>query len=172
VVTTRSVLIYVPAKRRALAEFNRVLHTTGRAVVAEPINGYCYPEPNGTFLGYDVSPIAMIAAKLVALYDRVETERIAPMLDFDERDLVAMAEETGFSEVHLDLRIDVEATPKADWDVFIRRSGNPLSPTLEEAMNEALTPSERDRLAAYLRPLVETGKGISRRAFAFMSAVK
>lgn len=172
IVTTRSVLIYVSAKQRALEEFNRVLRRNGRAVVAEPINRYSFPEPRGTFLGYDISPVAEIAAKLIALYNQVETPRIAPMLDFDERDLVTMAERAAFREVHLDLRIDVEAPPKSEWDAFVRRSGNPLSPTLEEAMNEALTPSERDQLATYLRPLVEGGEGISRRAFAFMSAVK
>lgn len=172
VVTTRSVLIYVKAKDRALAEFHRVLRPGGRAVVAEPINRYCFPEPLGTFLGYDIRPVLAIAAKLIRLYDREETPAISSMLDFDERDLVTMAERAGFTQIHLDLQIEVQASPKADWDLFLRRSGNPLSPTMEEAMDRALTPAERDRLTAYLRPLVEGGNGISRRAFAFMSAVK
>ena len=169
VVTTRSVLIYVAAKDRALREFYRVLRPGARAVIAEPINRYSYPEPPDVFLGYDVG---RVADKLIALYGRVETARIAPMLDFDERDLVALAERAGFKEIHLDLRIDVEATPKADWDSFVKRSGNPLSPTLEEAMNEALSAKERDQLTNYLRPLVEHGGGIQRRAFAFIAALK
>lgn len=172
VVTTRSVLISVAAKDRALREFCRVLRPGARAVIAEPINRYSYPEPPDVFLGYDVAPVADIAAKLIALYGRVETARIAPMLDFDERDIVALAERAGFKEIHLDLRIDVEATPKADWDSFVQRSGNPLSPTLEDAMNEALSAKERDQLTNYLRPLVEHGGGIQRRAFAFIAALK
>jgi len=172
VVTTRSVLIYAAAKDRAIREFYRVLRPGSRAVIAEPINRYSYPEPPDIFLGYNVAPIADIAAKLVALFNRVETARIAPMLDFDERDLVTMAQRAGFNEVHLDLRIDVEATAKAEWATFVKRSGNPLSPTLEEAMNEALTSKEREQLTAHLRPLVEHGTGTQRRAFAFMTALK
>lgn len=169
-VTTRSVLIYVNAKERAFGEFHRVLRSGGRAIIAEPINRYSFPEPPGTFLGYDVRPITEIATKLIRVYDSVETPRITPMLDFDERDLVTMAEHAGFKQIHLDLRIDIEATPRIDWDRFVRQSGNPLSPTLGEAMDRALTLTERESLTAYLRPRVESGSGISRRAFAFMSA--
>jgi len=38
VVTTRSVLIYVPDKRRTFEEFHRVLKPGGRLSIFEPIN--------------------------------------------------------------------------------------------------------------------------------------
>jgi ubiquinone/menaquinone biosynthesis C-methylase UbiE len=172
VVTTRSVLIYVSAKSRALAEFFRVLKASGRAAIAEPINRYCFPEPAGTLFGYDVRPIANLAARIADRYDQVETPQIAAMLDFDERDLVTMAERAGFAEIHLDLRIDIEASGPVDWTTFARQAGNPLSPTLEEAMESVLSPSEREQVTAYLKPLVESGAGTTRSAFAFMSALK
>jgi hypothetical protein len=39
-------------------------------------------------------------------------------------------------------------------------------------MKGSLTPGERDRFSAHLKPLVETGTGSQRRAFAFLSAKK
>ena len=39
-------------------------------------------------------------------------------------------------------------------------------------MNASLTTVERDRFAAHLQPLVESGTGAQRRAFAYLSAEK
>jgi arsenite methyltransferase len=171
-VTTRSVLIYVDRKDRAFAEFFRVLRPGGRISLGEPINRFSYPEPRGRFLGYDVSPIVEIADKLEAFFDREERPKINSMLDFDERDLIAIAERAGFGTIHLDLLADIKSPRAEDWTRFIKSAGNPLSPTLEEAMKASLTTAERDRLAAHLRPLVESGTGAQRRAFAYLSAEK
>ena len=51
-------------------------------------------------------------------------------------------------------------------------AGNPNIPTLEEAMDQALTPDEAKRLAAHLRPLVEQGRGTWRMAHAYLWATK
>ena len=172
VATTRSVLIYIDRKDRAFAEFFRVLRPGGRISIGEPINRFSYPEPRGRFLGYDVMTVVEIADKLEAFFDREERPKITAMMDFDERDLIAIAERTGFGRIHLDLQADVKAPHPEDWTRFIQSAGNPLSPTLEEAMNGSLTPGERDRFAAHLRPLVESGTGAQRRAFAFLTAEK
>jgi SAM-dependent methyltransferase len=172
VVSTRSVLIYVNQKDRAFAEFFRVLRPAGRISIGEPINRFSYPEPRGRFLGYDVLPVIEVADKLEAFFDREERPKITAMLDFDERDLLAIAERAGFREIHLDLLADIKSPPAQDWTRFVQSAGNPLSPTLEEAMNGSLTPGERDRFTAHLKPLVETGTGSQRRAFAFLSAKK
>ena len=172
VVTTRSVLIYVDRKDRAFAEFFRVLRQDGRISIGEPINRFSYPEPRGRFLGYDVNPVVEIADKLEAFFDLKERPKIRAMMDFDERDLVAIAERSGFAELHLDLQADIKSPRPQDWTRFVQTAGNPLSPTLEEAMDASLTPTERDRFTAHLQPLVESGTGMQRRAFAYLTARK
>lgn len=170
IVTTRSVLIYVDAKDRAVAEFYRVLRPGGRISIGEPINQFTYPEPPGVVLGYDVSAVRDLADKLMAFLDRVEGPRITAMMDFNERDLVAIAEKAGFGEIHLDFQIDIKPARRQEWDRFLRTAGNPLAPTIEEALSAALTAPERDRFAAHLKPLVELGAGTERRAFAYLRA--
>lgn len=171
-VTTRSVLVYVADKRRAFAEFHRVLRPEGRLSIWEPINRFGYPEPPHLFRGHDVGPVRDLADKVKAVYYRYQDPDTDPMLDFDERDLFSLAEEAGFAEVHLEY--EAEATPgePADWRSFALIPGNPQEPNLEEAMAEALTPEETERFVARLRPSVEGGLGRERRALACLWAVK
>lgn len=171
-VTTRSVLIYVSAKQEAFNEFHRVLKDGGELSIFEPINRFAFPEPPDRFEGYGVIPVAEIAQKLVALYQRLQPPESDPMGDFDERDLVSQAEKAGFSEVHLELQIEVKPHEKEDWAAFIHTAWNPKIPTLAEAMQEILTPSEAETFTNHLRPLVEAGQGTRRSALAYLWAVK
>jgi ubiquinone/menaquinone biosynthesis C-methylase UbiE len=172
VVTTRSVLIYVPAKQRACEEFFRVLKPGGRLSICEPINRFAYPEPPYLFLGYDVTPVQDLAAKVKAVYERLQPPDTDPMLDFDERDLLTFVEKSGFGDIHLELLADITRTHPERWDTFLRQSGNPKIPTHEEALQEALSPAEAAQFAAHLRPLVEKGQGTRRMALAYIWAVK
>ena len=95
-----------------------------------------------------------------------------PMMDFDERDLVAQAEKAGFKEVHLELQVEIRPQEKGNWDDLIRTAGNPKIPTLEEAMQQALTPGEIEAFVNYMRPRVEAGQGVYRFAVAYLWAVK
>ena len=169
-VTTRSVLIYVSAKQQAFGEFHRVLKAGGELSIFEPINRFGFPEPPNKFEGYDVTPVADLAQKLVALYERIQPET-DPMVDFDERDLLSYAEDAGFSQVHLELQVKVMPHEKEEWSAFFHTAWNPKIPTLEEAMQEVLTLEERERFISHLRPLVETGQGLLRRAVAYLWAV-
>ncbi len=45
-------------------------------------------------------------------------------------------------------------------------------PTLQEAMDQALSPQEADGFIAHLRPLVESGTGVRRTALAYLTAAK
>lgn len=172
VVTTRSVLIYVERKREAFAEFYRVLRPGGRLSIFEPINRFCYPEPADRFMGTDVTAIQPIAEKVRALYHRLQPVETDPMLDFDERDLLAQAVATGFAEIHLELRADVEPAQPVRWEVAWRQAGNPKIPTLEEAVAETLTPAEIERFIAHMRPRVEAGERAYRMAVAYLWTIK
>jgi arsenite methyltransferase len=68
-VTTRSVLIYVADQPACSREFHRVLRRGGRLSIHEPINAFtARTGRNGRFGGYDIAPIADLAAKVTALY--------------------------------------------------------------------------------------------------------
>jgi arsenite methyltransferase len=171
-VTTRSVLIYVKDKAAALREFSRVLKPGGRISLFEPINRLMHDAP-GRFYGYDVRPVPAIASKVRALYESIQPPETDPMLDFDERDLARHAEEAGFAEVRLDMRLTLKPTRQpCPWESFLRMSGNPLIPPFGEAIDRACTPEEAAQLSAHLRPLVESGAGQERMALAYLAASK
>jgi ubiquinone/menaquinone biosynthesis C-methylase UbiE len=171
VVTTRSVLIYVADKAAAFAEFRRVLRPGGRISLFEPINVLMQGCASRLFFGYDVSAVAEIAAKLNAQFGAIQPPGADPMLDFDDRDLVRLAEQAGFADVQLDLRVIVRTRrPAAPWERFLRQSGNPKLPPLAEMLERALSPAELAAFTAHLRPLVEAGLGESRKAVAYLTA--
>jgi arsenite methyltransferase len=168
VVTTRSVLIYVKDKAASLREFFRVLKPGGRLSVFEPIN-VLMRDPD-RFLGYDIGPVRPLVAKLQTLYESIQPPGEDPMLDFDDRDLVRYAEQAGFAEIDLELRVTVNSdSPPVPWDRALRMSGNPHVPPLGEALDRALSPREIAEITAYLKPLVESGGGRTRSAVAFLT---
>jgi ubiquinone/menaquinone biosynthesis C-methylase UbiE len=171
-VTTRSVLIYVSEKQKAFDEFHRVLKNGGKLSIFEPINRFSFPEPPDKFEGYDVTPVADVAQKLTALYLQIQPLDTDPMGDFDERDLISQAERAGFTEIHLDLQIEVKPHENDDWSAFLHTAMNPKIPTLAEAMEQVLTAEEIERFTGHIRPLVEARKGTRRIALAYLWAVK
>jgi ubiquinone/menaquinone biosynthesis C-methylase UbiE len=172
VVTARSVLIYADNKRAAFSEFARVLRPGGRLSIWEPINRFAYPEPAHRFMGLDVAPIQEIAGKVRALFAELQPTATDPMLNFDERDLLALAELAGFAEVHLDLRAKIAPAEPTRWEVAWRSAGNPKIPSLEEAVTQTLTAAEAERFITYIRPRVEAGQRVDRSAVAHLWAVK
>jgi arsenite methyltransferase len=168
VVTTRSVLIYVEEKERAFREFHRVLGSGGRISLFEPINSFGMEERRRTW-GYELDK--SLIEKLNAVFDEIQP-RTDPMLDFDERDLLGLAERVGFFPINLAYEADVQAPEPRRWETFVSSSPNPKVPTLAEAMDDALTDEERERLVAALRPAVEEGRGVWRMGHAYVWAVK
>jgi arsenite methyltransferase len=171
VVTTRSVLIYVPEKARAFGEFFRVLRPGGRFSSFEPINRFGMEERNEGFWGYPSDGLSDLAQRVEQVYAEIQPPS-DPMLDFDERDLIKLAEAAGFFPVELELHAFVKSIDPRPWEAFLNSSGNPKIPTIAEAMDQALTPEERERFSAHLRRLVEDGKGVWRMAHAYLRGVK
>jgi arsenite methyltransferase len=179
VVTTRSVVIYVPLEEKgaAFAEFHRVLRPGGRLSMFEPINRFCFPEPPERFFGFDVGPHAELAEKVKEHYRAVASDET--LVDFDERDLIHFAEEAGFVEIELDYEARVRESARPDWDDgsaswenWLRHSGNPCAPTVAEAFAAALTPAEREALEGHLRPLFEARRVRTCSAVAYLRARK
>jgi arsenite methyltransferase len=170
VVTTRSVLIYVEDKERAFREFHRVLRPGGRISLFEPINRFGMSERRCT-MGYDLAEAQKLMQRVVDRYAELQPES-DPMVDFDERDLLGLAERAGFFPITLDYRASVERPEPRNWQAFLRSSGNPRIPTFEEAVAAVLTEDERGRLEAELRPAVEEGRGVWRMGTAYLWAVK
>jgi ubiquinone/menaquinone biosynthesis C-methylase UbiE len=167
VVTTRSVLIYVDDKESAFREFHRVLPQGGRVSLFEPINRI------SRFVdAYDVAAVQELDDRLRSVFGRLQPRETDPMLNFDERDLVELAERVGFERVHLTLEVETSPPEPAPWDAFVDMPPNPRVPSLREAMEQVLTTEERERYEAHLRPLVEAGRGSRRMASAYLLAVK
>jgi arsenite methyltransferase len=167
VVATRSVLIYVKDKRRAFEEFHRVLRPGGRMSLFEPINRL-----NRFGRAWDAAEIQALEDRVKGVFERLQPRDTDPMLDFDERDLVDLTEEVGFREVGLTLEVEVRPPDPLPWDAFLDMAWNPNIPTMREVLQEVLTPEERKRYEAHMRPLVEAGRGSRKMASAYLRATK
>lgn len=148
VVMLRSVLIYVADKQAAFAGLRRVLRPGGRLSLFEPINSFGFPELPGCLWHFDVTGLEDLAARVVAARAGYRTD-MAPMLGFDERDLLSWTEQAGF----VDLRLDYEASissrhPSAGTELaaFLNSSPNPLAPTYRQVLDQALEPGQQEPL--------------------------
>jgi ubiquinone/menaquinone biosynthesis C-methylase UbiE len=167
VVTTRSVLIYVEDKPRAFHEFHRVLRRGGRVSLFEPINSL-----NRFDRAYDAGEVRELDDRVKGAYEALQPPDSDPMLNFDDRDLVEMAEAAGFERVALTLEVKTEPPEPLPWDAYANAPWNPKVPSIREVMEEVLTPEEQQRYEAHMRPLVEAGRGSRRLAWAYLLAVK
>lgn len=147
VVMTRSVLIYVKDKARAFEEFYRVLRPGGRNSLFEPINRMGM-QVSRSWRGDTSCLVEPLVSRVRAVFERTQPLGTDPMLDFDERDLIRLAERAGFAEVRLQLFVEITSQRPGSWESFLRTVANPKVPSLGEAIEDALDPAERDELAA------------------------
>jgi arsenite methyltransferase len=167
VVTTRSVLIYVDDKPNAFQEFHRVLRRGGRTSLFEPINRL-----NRFGRAYEAGDVAELDDRIKSVFEALQPRESDPMLNFDDRDLVEDAEAAGFERVSLTLEVETEPPEPMAWHAYLDAAWNPKVPTVREVMEQVLTPQERERYEAHMRPLVESGNGSRRMASAYLLAIK
>jgi len=122
-VTTRSVLIYVDDKRRALREFLRVLKPGGRTALFEPIDDRRMAEDADYWMKRAwLDRESREGVAINDLLDRLDDywkrniHINKAMTDFNERDLVRMCVEVGFADVYTELGIGVGPLPPMSWD--------------------------------------------------------
>jgi ubiquinone/menaquinone biosynthesis C-methylase UbiE len=176
-VTMRSVLIYVADKRRVFRGFHRILKPEGTLSMFEPVNRVEAGEPVDIFWGLDMTPVQELADRITAVFTKLQPPGADPMFNFDERDLLEYAEEAGFSDIHLNLELEVtplrcDPNVTLTWESLLRSAGYPQAPTLGEVMAQTLSPDETARFTAHLRPKVEAREGTRRSAAAFLWATK
>jgi arsenite methyltransferase len=173
VITTRSVLIYVADKPAAFAAFRRVLRPGGRISLFEPINRLMYPEPPGRFYGYDLSSVSELVDKVHASFDdATDATSQEAMMGFDDRDLADLAQQAGFTGVHVECHIDI--TPglvrSVSLQALLDGAPNPNAPTVQEAISTSLTEDEQKRFIDALGRAFGTTKPIERLAVAYVNA--
>jgi arsenite methyltransferase len=175
IATSRSVLMYVDDKPAAFAALYRVLRPAGRVSAFEPINMLIVPEPPDRFWGYDVRAVSELADKVKAAFAELAEPEAAVTRDFDDRELVWLAEDAGFERIHLECHIDVEPGSQlraVGLDALLDSAPNPLVPSLREAIATVLSPAERAAFVAHLERAIVEQRPLRRAAVAYLVAHK
>ena len=178
VVTTRAVLAYVVNKRRAFAEFRRVLRPGGRVSLCEPVAQDQAFETLALGQMLDASPghpdadhLRLLHRLLSAQYPATEAEILAsPLTNYSERDLIGMAREAGFKRIHAELHIDDSPSHLTSWEAFLGTSPHPWSPTVSQILSGQFTAAERDQFEARLRPQIDAGSSDKGESVVYLTA--
>ncbi len=179
VVVTRASLAYVADKTAALREFHRILKPGGRISLAEPIlqDDAFFARALGKRVAEQSLPTDLLLPllhrwKAAQFPDTADKCAASPIANFSERDLINIAGNAGFVELHLQLHIDVMPSLTSSWKVFLDTSPHPLAPTLRRIMADQFSPEECSVFEQAVRPTVESGKSISIDRVAYLQATK
>jgi arsenite methyltransferase len=174
-VVIRSVLIYIQDKDKALAEIFRVLKPGGRFSFFEPINIFANQGKESDkpmLLGIDMSEQPEIVNKIKAYHKSQETTN-GPMLDFDERDLLAKVKDAGFAKVKMIYEAEINSTYlQPPFDKILHSAPNPNAVTMHEMLDKVLTQEERKTFEDIVRPRMHLTPVTARQACVYVSAVK
>jgi ubiquinone/menaquinone biosynthesis C-methylase UbiE len=178
-VVTRASLAYVSDKKAAFQEFHRVLKPGGRLSIVEPI--FQDDAFAARALRRRVESMAQPHDPLLPLLHRWKAAQFPdseeaftnnPLVNYSERDLFNFVRGTGFAELHLQLHIDLTASPITSWETFLAGSPHPWAPTLGSILSQQFSPEERKLFEDSVRPTVESGKGVVLNRNAYLNAVK
>lgn len=179
-VTTRSVLAYVENKESAFREFHRVLKKGGRLSIAEPImmdDARTTCALKAALLSAETEEIDYFLSlmhrwKSSQFPDTAEKTALCPMTNFTERDLVGYAQVSGFSDIHMELHIDVRPIQISSWNVFISSTPHPLAPSLKQIMHEQFSAKERAMFESIIRPIIESDGLLADERMTYLTATK
>lgn len=179
VVATRAALAYVADKPAALQEFRRVLKPGGRISLCEPILQeeafFVRALRNNIDVAgakADLFQVLLHRWKSAQFPDTAESCAQSPMVNYSERDLLNFIRVAGFAEIHMELHIDVIASPITSWEVYLGVSPHPLAPTLRCILAERFTADERSYFESMVRPTVESGKNLTTERVVYATAMR
>jgi len=176
--TMRAVLAYVEDKPAAMRELLRILKPGGRLAIAEPILRdealeVCMlkrlVDERAFNLDDPFFPL-LLRCRAAQYPDTEEKVRSLPITNYGERDLVRFAIDAGFTDIHLELHIDVRTEDRLPWETFLRISPHPLAPTLQEVLEERFTREERTYLEVRMRAIFESGQQLGAERIAYLTA--
>jgi ubiquinone/menaquinone biosynthesis C-methylase UbiE len=179
-ITTRAVLAYVADKKAAIAEFHRVLKPGGRISLAEPIlqdEAYVactlknMVETPDTRTRDPFLPL-LHRWKAAQFPDTLAKLAASPIANFSERTLFETIRMCEFTNIHLELHMDLRPSIIPSWKVFVESSPHPWAPPLSAILAESFSPEERRTFENTMRPLVESGQALGVARTAFLTAVK
>jgi ubiquinone/menaquinone biosynthesis C-methylase UbiE len=180
VAATRAALAYVSDKSAALREFHRVLKPGGRISIAEPIlqddaffaRALRKRVDTQTRESQDRFLTLLHRWKAAQFPDTEELCAKSPITNFSERDLLNFVRSAGFTEIHLQLHIDVAPALITSWQVFLGTSPHPWAPPLSVILAEQFTADERQFFEQIVRPTVESGKNSDTERIVYLNATK
>jgi arsenite methyltransferase len=179
-VTARAVIAYLPEKTTVLREFHRILKPGGRLSIAEPIRRDEAFETLSLRKFIEAGPAVsddrffrlLHRWKATQLPDTEEGIAANPMTNFSERDLVRYALESGFSDIHMEFHIDVARSLLSTWELLLKSTPFPWSPTLATFLANECTDDERMLFETIFRPRVDSGQLFGPERTAYLSATK
>lgn len=143
-VLTRSVLIYVADKEKAITEFYRVLYPNGTLVCSEPLNRYSYLRSGDFYHSEYLQDLGKLGKRISALMrEHVETY-CKEMIDFTEHDLLEMCWKVGFRDVSIEVDRSVRR--------YTLEGDNPLEAIGWDGRGSATQPTPHEYLAQHLSP--------------------
>ncbi|MGF6571571.1 arsenite methyltransferase [Paraburkholderia sp. GAS333] len=179
-VTTRAVIAYLPDKAKVLREFHRILKPGGRISIAEPIRRDEAFETLALRKFIDAGPAVsddrffrlLHRWKATQLPDTEEDIAANPMTNFNERDLVRHALDSGFADIHMEFHIDVVRSLIRSWDLLLKSTPFPWAPPLGTFLEQACSDDDRMLFEKIFRPRVDSGQLFGPERTAYLSAIK
>lgn len=180
VIATRASLAYVPDKPAALAHFYRALKPGGRISLSEPINQdhaleclglarFIQANPNHPHIEILRLRLRLAAAHFPSTPDEISSN---PLTNFSERELVSFLRAARFTQIHVELHIDLVPSLVTDWQTYLETAPHPWSPTNGEVLTKTFTPAEQALFESATRPTIESGQSLSTDTTAYATATK